>query len=443
MKLSLFAAQEVPAAIVTFVSLLVFVQTGTSPALSTLYSALLALPWVAKFWLGERVRRRRHYRVHLLLSEVLLVGLLFMASAVMNPSSILFSFLGVGNDFTIFVVLLLLSMVTAWHETIANAHYHYTIRPIVRRFYDAPRLFVSQSMIVFTYGLLIIMVSSLEVLYRSIYVSWSIAFRVAAGVILLALLWHVVKGLVERGSAEVDGTAKSAHLSLHADASKSVVHNRSFLRGVVFMTLMLLPQSFMFYTRVLYLLAPVEEGGLACSLQEVGFAHGVAGAIAFSIGLLASHKLVVRSRERAKRNTLVHPSPFRRSVSFAPSVNVLRSSPSSFLLSCLPLLLSPLVYLLMTVWPPQMLWQLSLCTFTAQLMFGFGLHRMLYMLHLPAINGLRLPVVAAAMILPMAFSGWLVLQLGYQQFFLIDSLTALLPFVFLLFYRTARHSPKE
>jgi len=405
MKLSLFAAQEVPAAIVTFVSLLVFVQTGTSPALSTLYSALLALPWVAKFWLGERVRRRRHYRVHLLLSEVLLVGLLFMASAVMNPSSILFSFLGVGNDFTIFIVLLLLSMVTAWHETIANAHYHYTIRPIVRRFYDAPRLFVSQSMIVFTYGLLIIMVSSLEVLYRSIYVSWSMAFRVAAGVILLALVWHVVKGLVERGSAEADGTAKSAHLSLYADASKSAVHNRSFLRGVVFMTLMLLPQSLMFYTRVLYLLAPVEEGGLACSLQEVGFAHGVAGAIAFSIGLLASHKLVVRSH---------------------------------FLLSCLPLLLSPLVYLLMTVWPPQMLWQLSLCTFTAQLLFGFGLHRMLFMLHLPAINGLRLPVVAAAMILPMALSGWLVLQLGYQQFFLIDSLTALLPFVFLLFYLTAQ-----
>jgi len=95
------------------------------------------------------------------------------------------------------------------------------------------------------------------------------------------------------------------------------------------------------------------------------------------------------------------------------------------------LFLSPFVYLGMTIWPPQALWQLCLCTLTAQLLFGFGLN--VCRQPVSAISGaryrnninmLQIPLVSAALIVPMALSGWMVEQLGFSNYFLVNALSA-------------------
>ena len=85
----------------------------------------------------------------------------------------------------------------------------------------------------------------------------------------------------------------------------------------------------------------------------------------------------------------------------------------------------------MTIRQPESLWQLCLCTMTAQLLFGFGLG--VCRLPVSAISGaryrntinmLQIPLVSAAMLMPMAISGWMVEQMGFSSYFLINLLCA-------------------
>src|SRR3712207_8976031 len=62
-------------------------QMGTSPALSTLYSALLSLPWILKLWGVGVVHRVRHFKQSLLCAELLCVLLLGLMGEVDRKST--------------------------------------------------------------------------------------------------------------------------------------------------------------------------------------------------------------------------------------------------------------------------------------------------------------------------------------------------------------------
>jgi len=174
----------------------------------------------------------------------------------------------------------------------------------------------------------------------------------------------------------------------------------------------------MFFSRVLYLYDAHARGGLQCTIQEIGFAQGTVGVIAFSLGIALGRRSSLSS---------IHSS--------------------LFWLLALCLVLSPFVYLGMTIRPPQSLLELCLCTMTAQLLFGLGIGVcrlpigvLSGTLHQNTSGMLRIPFVAAAMFVPMAVSGWMVERLGYDVFFLVNALSApvCLLGVFLLRRKTQR-----
>ena len=102
---TLFAAEEIPASIVTYVAVLMFLQTDTSPATSTFYCGLLFLPWVLKSFLRNRVRALGHFRYQLQWLELALVATM-MALA--------FSFLRYTHQtFALFFGLFVLSFLSA------------------------------------------------------------------------------------------------------------------------------------------------------------------------------------------------------------------------------------------------------------------------------------------------------------------------------------------
>jgi len=185
-------------------------------------------------------------------------------------------------------------------------------------------------------------------------------------------------------------------------------------RWVLILFLLLLPQGLMFHARVLYLFDTVANGGLECTMQEIGFAQGTVGVIAFSVGIAFGRW---------------------------------KTSANLFWPLAISLVLSPLVYLGMTIWPPQSLWQLCLCTMSAQLLFGLGLG----VCRLPissisgaryngTVNMLQIPLVSAALLVPMAVSGWMVEQLGYDTYFLVNVLSAPLCLLGVFFLRRGLNS---
>ena len=94
--------------------------------------------------------------------------------------------------------------------------------------------------------------------------------------------------------------------------------------------------------------------------------------------------------------------------------------------------LSPVVYWLMTQFPPSHLLWLCVATATAQLCFGFGLNACTpFLRHLfgerfaNTVNYLYVPLIAFVMLPAMAATGWLVAHWGFERFFAIDALLAI------------------
>ena len=374
---------------ITFVALLMFLQLGTPAQQATLFSSLLFLPWVLKSFLRSWVGKVGHFKEMLHLIEWL----------------IFFSLTAVALSFPrgqtwLFVSLLVTSSLCAWHKLVARMYYEHTLRIRDKLLLTIPKMVFTQTAVIFTYGALIFIVASLQVILREIRAAWSMGCYITAGVFLFFTLLHFL-------TLRSMGTEQPPHRHSMLDSVKEEIHvieriqkRPRWWRVVLTLFFILLPQSLLFYTRVLYLFDTNAHGGLECTMQEIGFAQGTVGVIAFSLGLAWGRHLM-------------------------------RHWPMKYLLwvLCFIIGLSPMVYFGMTLFPPQELGILSLCTFMAQLFFGIGLcacrlpiQEISDMRYKNSINLLYIPLVSGCMILPMALSGWLVQQWGYSHFFLFTSL---------------------
>ncbi len=354
-------------------------QMGVAPAEATFLSALLFVPWILKPLMRSRIERTRHLSRMLHLVEALLVLSLVLLALSFRPA-LFFSFPSSVSSklFTLhssFLILFQVSLLCAWHELAAHACYERTLPPALRRLLVVPKLACSQIAVIFTYGALIFLVGALEVYTRQIRYSWSVGCCVVAGILLLFALHHLF-WLNGGTMSRLQGPASDHQAEPQPSAKRrmSVIHS-----PLLTIFLLLLPQALMFQTP-----------------------QGTVGVIAFSIGIALGRLLIIR-------HGLQRP--------FWPMA--------------VCIVLSPFVYWGMTMWPPRLLWELCCCTMTAQFLFGFGLGACRHPLsavfgnrYSNTINMLQIPLVSAAMILPMAASGWLSEQLGYEAYFLVNALSA-------------------
>lgn len=383
---------------VTYVALLMLLQLELAPWAATLCAALLFLPWAMKPLTQSWVRRVGHFRRMLHLIEALLFASLMLLAFSFNWGAA-----------AVFLALLMVSLFCAWHELTARMYYERFLRPSIQRLLAVPRQVCSQMAVIFTYGALIFLVGSLQVYFRQIRYSWSLGCYVAAGLFLLFACLHL--GTLPRLETPSHGT----NIAGREASPGASPRRRAWAEAFPLIFLLLLPQSLMFFARVLYLYDTRARGGLQCTMQEIGFAQGTVGVIAFSLGIAVGGWLIRR-------------------------YGLLRCFwPLAFCLA-----LSPFVYWGMTLCPPVSLWTLCCCTMAAQLFFGLGLGVCRLPLAIvcgssyPSTAGmLQIPLISAAMIVPMAVSGWLTNRLGYDGFFLLNALSA--PACLLVIYLMRSH----
>lgn len=407
---TLFAAEAIPSVLVTFVSLLMFLQMGATSALSTFYCGLLFLPWALKSFMRHLVYRIGYSRPVIIIVEccifLTLVGMAFTFPTYSGTSLGLFGW------------MFGLSLLCAWHELAARMYYEDMLYPRYQRYYGTLKMTATQVMMVVTYGLLIIVVGGMQVIYRSIPQAWSMALYLMAGAVMLLVFYHLA--MLPPSRTDATDTLHPGSMLAAVRTEMGVIerirrqrHWRTVVWGLFWM---LLPQSLMFYSRVLFLMAPSELGGLSCSIQDVGMAQGTVGVIAFSVGIALGRRLM-------------HWVSVRR----------------LFWWVAVPLGLSPLMYVIMTFDRPTSLLILCIATFQAQFCFGFGLNLCLAFVHYLSgdryrntINYLYVPVVALVMCVPMMLSGWLADWLGFRTFFILDAAMAPVSWLYLALSRSRR-----
>lgn len=386
----LFAAEEIPSAVVVFVALLMFLQFGADETMASLFSGLLFLPWVLKSYFYTKVNMMKPQafkrRIHLV--ELLMFACLMLIAIYLNDYRV--------EAWVLFLFMFVLSFLCAWHELLSRLYYNRMLTPREQRVYGNTKMIASQVSLVMTYGLLIIVAGFFEVFFRSYQKAWAMESSLVAGGFLVFCVLNVVVLQMPRhyGHYRRETFAGAVqHEWRVVERIRQKPHVAKLLLSLFFL---LLPQALMFNTRVFFLLASVDEGGLDCSVQEVGFAQGTVGVIAFSVGLGVGRFWMNRYGVRKM---------------FWGMVTALT--------------LSPLSYMLMSHVPqPDDLFLLCSMTFFAQILFGIGLNVCGAFVRYTSggryrntINYLYVPLVASAMFVPMMLSGWLSTMLGYSCFF--------------------------
>ena len=392
---SLCAAEEIPSAVVMFVALLMLLQFGADEVMAAFYSALLFLPWVTKSYLYSKVRKAASFKRNLHICESLLFLCLMGIAVYISEAHVC--------PWVLFLFLFVLSLLCAWHELLSRLYYSRMLYPRQQQLFTNTKLLSSQMALVVTYGVLIIVAGFFEVFFRSYQKAWAMESSLVAGGFLVFLALNVLLLRSPKGENLYRYETLSDTVKTELHVLSRIQQKPNVLPVLFSLFFLLLPQALMFNTRVFFLLAQPEQGGLGCSVQDVGFAQGTIGVLAFSLGIIGG-KALMKKYSRSQM----------------------------FWWTAIVLTLSPLSYMLMA-WHPQLDNMLMLClmTFFAQLCFGFGLN--VCSIYVPYIseqryrnttNYLYMPLVISLMLVPLALSGWLSQWLGYRAFFAFCALCA-------------------
>ncbi len=364
--------------VVTFVALIMFLQMGVGMTVATAYSALLLLPWALQPLMRRLLPltdRGGGYQCCLLGTECLIAVAMLAFALFMGNTPLL-----------MLTLLMCISGLTAWHDLLVRTYYGNCMAHVQGRWASVARAMSSQVTMVLTYGLMIMAVGVLEIYFRqrAMWYSWALCCYILAGVYGLMTLVNAVLLL---GSSGISFPSPALHR-----------RHGQWMAQVGILALLLFPQGLMFFSRTIFLLARPHEGGLGCTLQEVGFAQGTIGVIAFLLGISVGQRILHRWGGVWMEHALA---------------------------VCLGL--SPMVYLAMTQWPPSNLLVLSGHTFMAQLFFGLGLNgcrrRIEYISgerYRNTMNPLYVPIISLCLLPAMAVSGYLVERLSFQGLYLLD-----------------------
>ena len=288
---SLCVAEEIPAAVVMFVAVLMFLQFGADEGMAALYSGLLFLPWVMKSYLYSKVRKAGSFKRRLHWVELMMFVCLMGIAVYISEAKV--------RAWLLFVFLYVLSCLCAWHELLSRMYYARMLEPREQRLYGNTKMVSSQMALVVTYGVLIIVAGFFEVFFRSYQKAWAMESSLVAGgflvfcVLNLVVLPHLRVPQPYRYESVADTVKNEWHI---VSRIRQKPHIFPILLSLFFL---LLPQSLMFNPRVFFLLASSERGGLDCSFQDVGFAQGTIGVLAFSIGIALGRALMRRYGNRS------------------------------------------------------------------------------------------------------------------------------------------------
>ena len=180
---------------------------------------------------------------------------------------------------------MLTSFLVAWHELTARMYYERMLYPRQQKFYTNLKITSAQLAVILTYGVLIIMVGNLEVFFRQIRHSWAMGCYMTAGVFMFFTVLHILTLPTPQIGNQVRRHSMGASVMAEVHVIERIREQPNWWKYVLCIFLMLLPQSLMFFTRVHYLFDKTANGGLGCTIQEIGFAQGTVGVIAFTLGL--------------------------------------------------------------------------------------------------------------------------------------------------------------
>ena len=383
---SLYFAEGLPYIAIMTISVIMYKRMGISNAEIAFYTGWLNLPWVIKpLWspFVDLLSTKRWWIVCM----QLLLGAGFAGVAFMLPTSFFFQ--------TTLAFFWLMAFSSATHDIAADGFYILALSSREQALFVGIRSTFYRIATIAGQGLLVMLAGWLEKHCGSVPMAWSLTFYIAAALFLAVALYH---GKV----LPRPDTDRAVHNLTGKNILKNFIHEfTTFFQkpqakvALLFMLLYRFPEAQLAKICNLFLIDPIEQGGLGLTTEEVGLVQGTVGIIGLTLGGILG--------------------------GIAASKGGLRQWlwPMVWAIS-----LPDLVYVYLSYALPDSLYLIGGCIFIEQFGYGFGFTAyMLYLIyyargeHSTAHYAICTAFMALGMMLPGMVAGWLQELLGYQHFF--------------------------
>ncbi|MBQ7421774.1 MAG: MFS transporter [Prevotella sp.] len=396
---TLYFAEGLPNVIVAELSVLMYQQLGLSNTETAFYTSWFYLPWVIKPLWSPFVELLKTKRWWILAMEALL-GAAFGGVAFTIPTA--FWLQGTICFFW------LLAFSSATHDIAADGFYMIGLDEHEQAWFVGIRNTFYRIASIFSKGLLVWLAGALQVMFRGqISYSWSVVFYAVLGIFIALYLYHHF--ILPKAEAEVSAVKKSPREIANGVVETVVTFFKKpyIITAVLFMLLYRFPEALLSKISLLFLRDFRHSGGLGLSPQEFSLVYGTVGVIGLLGGGIIGGMLA--SRDGLKR--WLWPMVAAITVPDA-------------------------VYIYMSYAMPTNLLLINICVFIEQFGYGFGFTAYtLYLIYFSqgkyktSHYALCTGFMAASMMIPGMFSGWLQDSMGYQHFFILVMAACLVTFL--------------
>ena len=399
---TLYFAEGIPYVMVMVIAEMMYKRLGMSNADAALYTSWLYLPWVIKpIWspLVDLFKKKRWWIV--VMQFFAGVGLAGVAFTIEAPYAVQLTL----------AFFWLVAFSSATHDIAADGFYMLALDSYRQSLFVGIRSTFYRVANIVGQGITLMVAGNLEVYYRDVPKAWTMTMGcVAAGFLILAVYHTFILPRPDSDRsvrADDDGVEQVSAGEQVRQALVGFVNTfKTFFQkpgvgvAITFMLLYRLPEAFLSKINPLFLVDPVDKGGLGLTTQQIGFANGTLGLIGLTLGGIIGG--IITTRGGLKKWLW----PMVWSIS-----------------------LPDLIYVYLSLVQPDSLWIVSGCIFVEQFGYGFGFTAyMLYMLYFSqgksetSHYAICTAFMAASMMIPGMFAGILQEAVGYPVFFIIACL---------------------
>ena len=286
---TLYFAQGIPFIFINMVTMVLFTQLGMSKADATLYTGWLYLPWVIKpFWgpIVDVLKTKRWWTVMMQLCVA--IGLGAIAFTLPLPKADAFA---EGLPVTSYMLCLFFYFITAFcsatHDIASDGFYMLALDTNQQSMFVGIRSTFYRCASVFGQGGLVMIAGALQNATGDVAWGWKCTVIGLSVFFFLVFLWHAFILPYPAADKPVGGEGKKSVGDIvrgFIDSFGTFFKKPYVVLAILFMLLYRLPEAQVVKLCQVFLLAPVDEGGLGMSQMEVGFAYGVLAIVGLTIG---------------------------------------------------------------------------------------------------------------------------------------------------------------
>lgn len=381
---TLYFSEGLPYFIIVVLSGIMYKRFGVSNTEIAFYTAWLYLPWVIKpFWspFVDLIKTKKIWIV----SMQLLLGAGLAGVALSIP--------GGGYLQYTMAFLWLLAFSSATHDIAADGYYMSALNDGQQSFFVGIRSTFYRLAMITGQGLIVVFAGSLETNY-DVKAAWQITFYLLSAVMISMALYHsYMLPKTEEPENKIDFSTVYADFTA---VFAKFFRKQDILLYISFILLYRLGEAQLTKIAPLFLMDERSVGGLGLSTIDFGIIYGTIGVIALVLGGIIGGILV---SQKGLKYWIWW---------MALAIN-----------------LPDLVYVFMAWEQPTSLLQIKALVAIEQFGYGFGFTAfMLYLIYIAkgqyktSHYAIATGFMAAGMMIPSMFSGWIQEALGYKYFFI-------------------------